>query len=447
MEQPEKHWRWLDSLTPFVALAGLAASLAPDYLRVRTWEVPGTDFKTLFAAVRLFSQDNDPYSPHLLRNVFHSDGVIEPATWFSHMPVYPPFTLAVLRPLAVFNMATASWIWFLLSAVLMAFALGAMLRWSREELGMPLGWRMLLLAICVACPLVGYALEVGNVSTAVSALAMLAYFLNGKSILRGVLLALALLLKPHLAVWLVIAMLATPVRQVRASALWAACISALFAALSSAWLFMQGNLASIWQSYRAMLQAESAASMSAHSRELLPITAQITSIWSLAGYVSASPLAKLFAALLIVICAAALMWSVWRARYRENSVFHLMIAATWVSFGMIATYHRAHDAQLLLIVLPVLFTLLGKGRLTFAACDKLTESGTDLSDQGISMRGLQVCSIALLLLLGGTWFDLGGRDSLLAFRQTSLFSVVFTVLCSIFTVFMLKNAKKSRYRR
>lgn len=427
--------RWFDTLAPFLALGGLAGSLVSDYLSVRTWDVPGTDFKTLFAAVRLFAQGHDPYSNALLPGVFHADGVIEPASWFGHMPVYPPFTLAILRPLAAFNMATASWIWFVLSAVLMALALGAMLRWSREELNLTLPWRIALLGVSVACPLVAFALEIGNVSTVVAALCMLAFFLRGNPILRGVLLAIALLLKPHLAIWLLIAMLASRLRSMQLTAVWATTISALFVALSSAWLAVQGTLASTWQSYRSMLAFESTASMSARSHEALPIGAQITSIWSLAEYVTQSPII-LAASLMLLLCYAACIFFFALRYHSPSPASATLLASCCIAFGMIATYHRAHDAQLFLIALPLAFASL-RGK------------------QPDREKLLNFVSAALLIFFFvGMWFAFPISGEFWQLRQASVFAIstgLFGCFCAFFALknqkVGLKKQKKDRYER
>jgi hypothetical protein len=353
----QRTYAWADWLAPFAALGGLAGSLVPDYLQVRTWEVPGFDFKTLYAAVWLFAHGDDPYSVTGVQRVFAEQGLAAPASWFGHLPVYPPFTLAVMAPLATLGAANAAWLWFILSAVLMSLALGAMLSFMRRELGLALGWRLGWLGLCVACPLLGFALEIGNVSVSVAALCMLGLFVREKIWLRSLCIALALLLKPHVALWVVLGML-LQAGVARRIAWRAAALAAGFTAGAGMVLATRGNLLSLLHSYRSLMSLEqNGGSMSATSREVLPLGAHILSVWSLAGYWGSGLLQNALPVLFLLVLAAGIVRAVWPSHQAEKEQSVLLVG-TCIAFGMVATYHRAHDAVALFVLGPWICTKL-----------------------------------------------------------------------------------------
>ena len=423
MNEPTHRSRSLDSFAPFLALAGLAASLVPDYLRVRTWEVPATDFKTLFASVRLFTEHQNPYAATLIHQVFSTGGVIQPANWFGHAAVYPPFTLALLTPLAACNMATAAWIWFIVSAALMALALAAMLRWSRDELQLPLWMRMIVLAACVGCQLLGFGLEIGNVSTATAALCIFTFCSRKSVALRSIALAIAFLLKPHMAIWLCLAMLFST-KVARSIAIWSAAIAATFISLTSAILVLQHRAVPMWASFWNAVLAESipGGSNSPLSREVLPLGAQFSSVWAIAGYWPRSSWLLSLMILVLVACAVAIAWSVRQSRNHlqapslTNAAIQGLLACDWMALGMIAIYHRQHDAQMLLLFLPVAAFFLFQ-----------TEAWPWTS--------------ATLVLLLGTWIDLPALGSL-HLRQASIISLLFALFCHFLTIFVIQKSKK-----
>lgn len=358
----QRTYAWADWLAPFAALGGLAGSLVPDYLQVRTWEVPGFDFKTLYAAVWLFAHGDDPYSVTGVQRVFAEQGLAAPASWFGHLPVYPPFTLAVMAPLATLGAANATWLWFVLSAMLMALALGAMLSFMRRELGLALGWRLGWLGLCVACPLLGFALEIGNVSVSVAALCMLGLFLREKIWLRSLCIALALLLKPHVALWFLLGML-LQAGMARRIAWRAAALAAGFTAGAGMVLAIRGNLLPLLYSYRSLMSLEqNGGSMSATSREVLPLGAHILSVWSLAGYWGSGLLQNALPALFLLVLAAGIALAAWPSHDEENEekkeLRSILLVGTCIALGMVATYHRAHDAVALFVLGPWICAML-----------------------------------------------------------------------------------------
>jgi drug/metabolite transporter (DMT)-like permease len=101
-----------------------------------------------------------------------------------------------------------------------------------------------------------------------------------------------------------------------------------------------------------ILRAETSgvSSMSPSSHEVVPIYAQISSLHSLLGFWWQSSVAQsVLAAALVVALGAVVAWRVYTARTEYESVPAI---GAWLAFGLLATYHRAHDALVLLVLLP-----------------------------------------------------------------------------------------------
>ena len=346
----------LDTVLCFLAVLGLGSTLVPDYRHVATISYVATDFKTLYASATLFSQHQDPYSIPGLVTIFRRDSIAEPATWFSRSPVYPPVTLNLIAPLTSLPMPRAAQAWFALSLLAYASALALVLCAARRA---TLGrlWRMGILALAVANPMLAYALEVGNASVLTSALAVSAWMLlapcrpeaRRQWLLPALLLATALLLKPHLAFWVVVGLALLATGSARRAALASTLLAGAATVLSALALAFRGSLASTLHSYSAILAAEQASgSMSAASRELLPLPAQITAAQSLFGLVL-SPMARNLLTIALLLALAALLLA---TRKPGTDPSHSILGVSAVAaFGLIATYHRAHDS---LILLPLL---------------------------------------------------------------------------------------------
>ena len=212
----------------------------------------------------------------------------------------------------------------------------------------------MLIALSAAFPLSGFGLEMGNVSVVVSALAILAVTAPAQSKRwpRALGLGIALLLKPHLAIWVVVALVLMDNGWRRKLALQAAGIAATLTIASCLILAARGQLGLQIAGYRAMLHSELAAgSMKAGNHELLAVPSQILSFDSLVGYFPHGEAVEvLVVAGFLLLSCVALVWV--STRRRLPARWRFPIAGAWCSFGLLATYHRAHDAVILLLLLP-----------------------------------------------------------------------------------------------
>lgn len=343
------------------AAAGGSTASALYQVQLRTSSYAASDFKTLYASVWCFAHRMDAYSIANLQRVFTLNGVVQPERWYGHAPVYPWSTLALLSPLATIGMVPAAYLSILLSGALIAVAIFALMRYAANTLHLAPAWRIAIACLCASGPLLSFGLGLGNVSLAASALCFIAFVRrdsgspwtrNASPWLPALALALAFLLKPHVALWVGIGMFLLPERAARKVALRAVVLVAVFTALTAAALAATGTLGLQTHSYLAMLSAETSngASMSSTSREVLPIVSQITSLESILGFWIAN--APVRTAITSALLLALGLFVVRQTRRVSTERGALLVVAAWCALGMLATYHRAHDAVLLLLLVP-----------------------------------------------------------------------------------------------
>jgi hypothetical protein len=104
--------------------------------------------------------------------------------------------------------------------------------------------------------------------------------------------------------------------------------------------------------FAAILRAETASgsSMSTSSREVIPICAQITSLHSLLGFWWQSSPTQSAVAIALLIALGFIVARRVHATWDERE--SIPAIGAWLTFGLLATYHRAHDAVVLVILLP-----------------------------------------------------------------------------------------------
>ena len=330
----------------------MTASVLID-LNVRTDALAVSDMKTLFASVWCFSHGQNAYSVANVQSVFAANRVIFPGSWFSHAPVYPPTTLAFLLPLTVLGMVPAMYVVIGLSSVLFALALAVLMRQAAQGAS-PLVGQIAIAICCGCCPLFSFALSMANVSIAASALCIIAFLRrrDGSSWLYGALLASAVLLKPHLAIWMLTGLFLMPEQSARKVGVRAAILSGGFAALTAIALLRAGNLGVQLRGFSAILRSETASgsSMNPGNHEIIPIVAQITSLHSLAGFWFDGSWIQSLLILAVLVALGVFIARLLRNAHIESEFVPALGA--WIAFGLLATYHRAHDALVLLMLVP-----------------------------------------------------------------------------------------------
>lgn len=90
--------------------------------------------------------------------------------------------------------------------------------------------------------------------------------------------------------------------------------------------------------------------MSATSREMLPVVSEITSLDSILGFWISNPGVRI-----TLTCTALLGLGFLAVRFTrrvDSERAALLAVGTWSALGLLATYHRAADAMLPLLLLP-----------------------------------------------------------------------------------------------
>ncbi len=348
----------IEQLAAFLAFACLmVVNLGPS--QPRLWQESLGDFKLVYASAAARAETGDAYSLTELARVHRENGVVVPVSWFGHSPVYPPFTLLTLSPFLALSMVHAAYLWAALSYFAMGFAAYRLARYAARVFGLPLGLRLLLISLIAASPLVSFGLELANASVVAACLCIIAVTAteHQSSWVHACQLTGALLLKPHLALWIVFALLLLPQKMygngertlaLRTFALFTGILLAM-----AAFLALRHELFPLLRGYVAVLQAEAAGgSMDVRAHQIIIVPAQITSLGLLLGYWihSLTAIAVVQAVLLLLLICCLL-----RATLHAPAGWKPIVISAWATLGLSATYHRAHDGSVLFLLLPWLF--------------------------------------------------------------------------------------------
>src|SRR5437868_2975768 len=190
----------------FLALAALVAGVCAVIVDVRNSIDKGlrdpNDFVTLYAGAVCASSDCNPYSVPDLDAVLHARrGSSVQQVWTDQLPIYPPTTLLLLRPLAALTYRKATLVWYVLSfsvylaGIVWAFLLSPSLRQQ------PIVLRAAAVVLAAHFPKVVQCLSFGNPSVIVVGLLLFATFDDpqARHIPRAACAWLAVLLKVTVA--------------------------------------------------------------------------------------------------------------------------------------------------------------------------------------------------------------------------------------------------------
>ena len=274
-------------------------------------------------------------------------------TWPASLPLYPPFTLALFTPLAGLSYVNGALAFYVLTLVVCAFACLRVLIASPELGQVPPVWRGLLLCLLMASPETRWALGNGNPIVLVTALLLFCCFDADprRRWLRVLAFALAVLLKPQVALPFALPLLVKPEdgwrMLLRAFAVVCAAAVAAFA-----WCARWPGTAAWASELQANLALGAAAGNTMSLTERAYVFDPRLNLAYLFGYWISSPRlnALLTGALLLVGCAA-LCWAVARSAKQSRRQWTLAVAAT-AAWTLLPVYHRSYDALLLVVALP-----------------------------------------------------------------------------------------------
>jgi hypothetical protein len=325
------------------------------------------DFRVFFYSTRCLLQHHDPYQPSAVEQVYLAAAAERPQpdpmgtaeTPKIALLICFPNALPFIAPFALLPWGLANVLWMML--VDASLILPAWMIWRTGSQTAPAlcgGLAALLLLNSITLPILGNfaALEVGLCVAAVCC------FLAERYSAAGVLcLAIALILKPQDAgfIWLYF-LLAGGIRRRRALQ-----SLALFALLSLPGLLWIAPVAPHWpQELHANLLAGSAHGMLNDPTPFTAnqaATAMILSLQTVFSFFWND--ARLYNLAAWLLCAPFLLaWAAMtlRARFTPRRAWFALAAISALS--MLPTYHRSHDAKLLLLAIPACATLWIEGR-------------------------------------------------------------------------------------
>jgi hypothetical protein len=355
---PHANW-WPERLAAALALTALVLPMLPGF-NVPGWQDAGSDFKTVYASGHSFLAGLRAYDFRNLGAVFGANHVVTPSSWYAHAPTYPPFTFATLAPILALPMVTAVWLWLAISTASLILATWAMASMAERQLGLSRAWRLLLIVAIAASPLTSFGLQIGNVSVVAAALCIIAVMWADVPNPSWCALALtvSLLLKPHIALCLMVGMFLSRNRRDRTIAVRAALFFAAAVVCFALWATLHLPFGMQLHDYTAMVRSEMATGcLNPRNHELLSVAPQITSFESLLGFYIDWPLLPILNAAILLPLAGLLIY-LSRSAAAEDSALRLELLGAWSAFGLCATYHRTHDAIILFLLLPWLLARL-----------------------------------------------------------------------------------------
>jgi glycosyl transferase family 87 len=323
-----------------------------------------TDFSGMYVASRQWIAGADPYSSSQFKTVWLAAGG-EPflgnrGSQSNVRPAYPPSSLPVLAPFALFRWFTARGLFLFSSLALFPVLLWSVLRLEQVPWGSDEG--LLICAFALALAPWHVAIAGQSITAQAIELAVIGCALRSP-VGGGLLTGLALCLKPQLAAWFVLFEIA----QKRWSRVCAAC--ALFGLVT---LVSLSRMPSGWlDSYRENLRyffivggVNDFTTANAIRFDLLNL--QVMLYYLLRIYRLANILPWLIVAWFV--------WAWWRRNYRSD----LACLATIVLIGLLPVYQRTYNAGVVILVLPYALCRWPelRGKLLIAACSIFLIPGT-----------------------------------------------------------------------
>ena len=332
------------------------------------------DFANIFAGAVCLLHGDSPYRFASVQAALAQHGYLRVTaeTWPASLPLYPPFTLALFTPLAGLSYAKGATAFYLLTLVVCAVACFRVLIASPALADVPPVWRGLLLCLLMASPETRWALGNGNPIVLVTALLLVCCFDVDPRWrwLRVLAFALAVLLKPQIALPFALPLLVKPGDGWR-MLLHVFAVVCAASATALAWCARRPGTAAWVSDLKANLALGAAAGNTMSLTERAYVFDPRLNLAYLFGYWIGSPrLNALLTGALLLVGSAALCWAVARNARRSQLQWALAVAAT-AAWTLLPVYHRSYDALLLVTALPWVLMAARMRRQALLACSAL----------------------------------------------------------------------------
>lgn len=386
------------------------------------------DFKAVYYAARCLIQHSDPYQPDQFLRVYRADQwtlvfekiMPEPLRTAISVCVNPPTTLFMVAPFALLPWVSASLLWLALMAV--SLTLAGFLMWSLATIRSP-GVSLFLICILLAnCLLIFTYANAAGLVAGICVVAVWCFF-KERFVPAGIVcLAVGLALKPHDAglVWLYFLLAGGTYRKRALQTLAVAVLIGLPAVLwvssiAPHWIpELQSNLQ--MSSGHGALNDPGPGSIDFRApdpvtdlQSVIGILWDDPHIYNPASYLLAGPL--------------LLIWCLTTLRSRVTPAKTWLALAAIATLTMLVTYHRQHDAKLLLLTVPACALLWAEGGLIgwFAL---LANTAGVLITGDIPSMGLIILTKSVPL---NTASFLGKLETILLVRPGALFLLLMAI--------------------
>ena len=319
---------------------------------------------------------------------------------------YPPMAAALFAPLSRLPFAVAKATWFAISVVALAVSLWicatCLARPSRSRL-----W-LVGLTLLVEAKFFGHELTLGQVNAVLLLIFMLTIYavLGGRPIAAGILLALAISIKPYALLFLPFLVL-----RKRMAAVASASLALSILALLPIWRYGWDGNAALYRRWLDTLSQSTPDQLLSHDNiSLFGFFAK----WLGPAQTSGTNLAV---GLAIVLLVAAVSWCFTRRTDKKEAI--------------------ALEASVVLILMP-LFSPLGWDYVFLWS----TPGVMLLLDSWASLtRSLRTILVVTLAMIGGTIYDVMGRSLYRAFMARSLLTPAFIVLVALLLIVRMRMAR------
>jgi len=324
------------------------------------------DFKSVYYGARCLVQHGDPYKASEVRRVYRADAVKLPADpnrdylfeQLASVGINPPTTLFFLTPMAVLPFGPAHILWIALTAG--GLILAGFLMWDVGA-----GFAPLLSGVLIGFLLANSEIVfmVGNTAGIVISLCVVAVwcFLEDRFVPVGILcLAVSIAIKPHDSglVWLYF-LLAGAIYRKRA--LQTLLVTVVLCVPAVLWVSMA---APNWMNELHSNLMNSLAH-GAYNDPALAATGKyalnmVISLQSAISVFRDDP--RIYNPVTYLLCAPLLLvWVFITLRFRSSPARAWLALAAIAALTMLPTYHRPHDAKLLLLSVPACAMLWAEG--------------------------------------------------------------------------------------
>lgn len=352
---------------PLLMLAAVLAGCLTIYVDVHRSVHKGlvdpNDFVTLYAGAICMSSDCHPYRVSDLDPVLRKQrGNAVLQDWYDQLPIYPPTTLFLLKPLAGLAYRKATLVWYVLSlsvyvaGVIWAFVFSPSLR------GEPPVLRAVAVLLALHFPKMIQCLGFGNPSLLVTGLLLFSVFddVHRRYVPRVICAGLAAWLKFTSALPLMLLVLFSDRRHLKRA--WVSALT--FALITSGLLLYAGHPAGMhhWAAELRQDVAQGEQIGMSVSGRISPSNALLNAA-NLPGYFTRNPFVISGFVLITVGSLAVLLLLALARRYRtgrwEQTGYQAAVPAFAV-MSLLPIYHRFCDSGLLIFVLPWLIRRLSR---------------------------------------------------------------------------------------